>query len=172
MILVNNLLYSCNAVTQYVDNTLRYSEKRGKRGLMQWQQWLIILAVCHHMIRVIKLHQRKKCVHCIIKIIILKFPLTIYSKQWKKEVSSYSTTNYVMDFWKQWQRNIMQRLVQVEDRARYVMENMWQSSMAISAGIYPSSFTNVCFWKKIEYLNATFCEKQIILQWSGALKAL
>ena len=53
---------------------------------MQWQQWLIILAACRHMIRVIKLHQRKKCVHCIIKIMILKFPLTIYSKQWKKEV--------------------------------------------------------------------------------------
>ena len=31
MILVNNLLYSCNAVTQYVDNTFRYSEKRGKK---------------------------------------------------------------------------------------------------------------------------------------------
>ena len=146
-------------------------KKGEKRGLTQWQQWLIILAACH-MIRVIKLHQRKKCVQCIIKIMILKITLTIYSKQWKKEVSSYSTTNYVMDVWKQWQRNIMQRLVQVEDLARYVMKNMWQSSMAISAGIYPSSFTNVCFWKKIEFLNATFCEKQIILQWSGGLKAL
>ena len=66
-------------------------KKGEKRGLTQWQQWLIILTACH-MIRVIKLHQRKKCVQCIIKIMILKITLTIYSKQWKKEVSSYSTT--------------------------------------------------------------------------------
>ena len=49
----------------------------------------------------------------------------------KKQVSNQKT-NYLMDVWRQWQTNIMQRLVQAEDLASCVMENMWQPSMTVS----------------------------------------
>ena len=37
------------------------------------------------------------CAQCVNKIMTFKIALTIYSKQYKKEASSCSRTNYVMD---------------------------------------------------------------------------
>ena len=46
MTLLNDPLYSRDTFSQYVERTPRYIKNR-KRGSMQWQQWLIILATYH-----------------------------------------------------------------------------------------------------------------------------
>ena len=91
MTLVNDPLYSRNAVSQYVNRAPRYSEKRERKKLNAMET--IADNSCHVS------HDKNNKVASKVEVcpMILKIALTIYSKQWKKEASSFSKTNYVMD---------------------------------------------------------------------------
>ena len=91
MTLVNDPLYSRNAVSQYVNRAPRYSEKRERKKLNAMET--VADNSCHVS------HDKSNKVASKVEVcpMILKIALTIYSKQWKKEASSFSKTNYVMD---------------------------------------------------------------------------
>ena len=91
MTLVNDPLYSRNAVSQYVNRAPRYSEKRERKKLNAMET--ITDNSCYVS------HDKSNKVASKVEVcpMILKIALTIYSKQWKKEASSFSKTNYVMD---------------------------------------------------------------------------